>query len=313
MKISKFVGDLAGRTVGVLFLAFAVAGIQAPSSAQAITTETSSANAPGIEVPPAPAVVPAARFSAGLQEIVKMLDAKVDVDVIKVYIKNSPVAYAPSAAEIIALKNRGVADEILTALLQRGAEIKSQAVASGQPPANTAPPPYYPQINPYPYDYSDYGSPDYAGYPYDYPYAYNYGWYNYGYPWWGFYSPICYVDAFGHRRFCDFDRFGHFHHFDGGRGFHSPGSHSPFAPFNARAAGFSGSRAPSPFGSFAPHRTGFASGPGAFRSGGFGGGRPGSFAGHAGGFRSGGGFGGHAGGFRSGGGFGGHAGGGGHR
>jgi len=41
-------------------------------------------------------------------EILKMVDAKVDAEVIKAYIQVSQVAYSPSATEIIALKDRGV-------------------------------------------------------------------------------------------------------------------------------------------------------------------------------------------------------------
>ena len=48
-----------------------------------------------------------------------LLDAKVDPAVIKEYIKSSPTAYSPSASEIIVLKQRGVPDDILSALLER--------------------------------------------------------------------------------------------------------------------------------------------------------------------------------------------------
>src|SRR6266436_1159488 len=53
-------------------------------------------------------------YSAGLYEILKMADAKVDPEVIKAYIKNSPIAYDPSAAEIIALKEHGLPADGLT-------------------------------------------------------------------------------------------------------------------------------------------------------------------------------------------------------
>ena len=46
---------------------------------------------------------PVARFSPGVADIVKMVDAKVDPEVIKTYIQHSATAYNPSASEIIAL------------------------------------------------------------------------------------------------------------------------------------------------------------------------------------------------------------------
>ena len=92
-----------------------------PAASRAINTVAPSTPAASQD---APAVqnAAAARFSAGVGDILKMVDAKVDAEVIKAYVKNSPTAYNPSATEIIALKDRGVGPEILTALLQRGAE-----------------------------------------------------------------------------------------------------------------------------------------------------------------------------------------------
>ena len=66
-------------------------------------------------------------YSQGIGEILKMVDAKVDVTVIKAYIKNSPTAYNPNANEIIAMKQRGVGDDIITTLIQRGGEVRAQA------------------------------------------------------------------------------------------------------------------------------------------------------------------------------------------
>src|SRR5437764_62659 len=43
-------------------------------------------------------------FSPGIRDVLKMVDAKVDPEVIKSYIKNSSAAYNPTAAEIIDLK-----------------------------------------------------------------------------------------------------------------------------------------------------------------------------------------------------------------
>jgi hypothetical protein len=247
-------------------------------------------------------------FSPGVRDILKMLDAKVDTEVINAYIKNAPIAFNPSAAEIIALKKHGVPDELITGLILRGAEVRdqiAQGMAGQAPPmvnAPATPPTAYPYdygagapYNPYSSDYADYsfGYPNY-GYPY-YGYPYNYWWWNnYGYPW-AFYSPFFF--GFGHR-FRDFDHFHGFNRFHGNRSFAVQGR-SGFANRGASWAS-AGGMAHRP----AIGQVGFA-GPRSFAVSGA---RTGGFVGHAGGFagRSGG-FGGHAGG-----GFGGH-GSGGHR
>ena len=235
--------------------------------------------------------------SPATRDILKMLDAKVDIEVVKAYIKSSSIAFNPTASDIIELKRRGVPDQLITTLMQRGAEVRAQmaqaAAAQGNVPlsAPNAPPQGYgydySTTPAYPYtDYSDYASGypyyPYYGYPY-YGYPYNY-WYNYGYPW-AFYSPF----FFG-GRFRDFDRFHHFDRgfdrFHGGRNFAFQGR-GGFGnrSFVGRSGGFSGR-------SFAM---------GGVRTGGFAGRSGGGFVG-----RSAGGFGGHGGG-----GSGGH--GGGHR
>jgi hypothetical protein len=243
-------------------------------------------------------------FSPGVRDVLKMLDAKVDPGVIRAYINNSPIPFNPSAAEIIALKQRGVPDDIITALMQRGAEVRAQmAQAATQSAVQTpnAPPAGYP------YDYSaasSYAYPyDYAGYPYAYPnygYPYNYWGYNSYYPW-SYYSPFFFNFCL-HRPFCDFDRFHRFDEFRGNRGFAFRGS-GPWGatvgvgsrPF-AGHAGFAGRSFAGPrAGGFAVRSGGFAARSGGFavRSGGFAG-HSGGFAGHGGG----GGFGGHGGGHR---------------
>jgi hypothetical protein len=246
-------------------------------------------------------------FTPGVRDVLKMIDAKVDASIVIAYIKNSPAAYNPTASEIIALKQRGVPDEIITSLLQRGAEVRTQmAQAAFQANAPLTPPagpaPYgngYGAAAPddsYP-SYADYGYgyPSYASYPY-YGYPYNY-WYNSWYPW--FYSPF-YSGYYGH----------HFHGYYGHGGFDHFGGHS-FAHGSHGSVGFGnhgGAWAPARGGvhgfatrSFSGVRTaglGFSGRSASFsgRSAGFSGGHMGGFSGGHGGF--GGGGGGHGGGHR---------------
>ena len=227
----------------------------------------------------------AAQFSPGVADVVKLVDAKVDTEVIKTYVKTSPTAYNPSATEIIALKDRGVAPEILTALLQHGAEVRAQSMQAAQAASGTVAPQTYPDAaNPYPpappYDYTT--QPVYPNYGYSYPAdssvypGYNYGYYDYGSSW-PLFWPSFYFGGYPYHGY-------------GGRGYghyHGGGSYSGHG---GRAVSFAG------------HSGGFRSSAS--------GGRAGAFTGSAGGFRSAGGSSGHSVSFAShashGGGFGGH-------
>ena len=120
---------------------------------------------------------PAGTYSAGIAEIIRMLDANIDAPVILAYIQNSPIPYDPDGTELVALKEHGASAELLMALLHHGDELSlqlAQAQSAANPPpadpANDYPPAAaYP---PYPYDYSD---SSYVPYPATY-YSYGYGW-----------------------------------------------------------------------------------------------------------------------------------------
>lgn len=92
----------AGILTGILVACSALAATNASSSN---SENASAAQPPASE---ASGAAPAAARSPGIAEILNMLDSKVDPGVIKAYIQNSSVAYNPSAAEIIALKQQGV-------------------------------------------------------------------------------------------------------------------------------------------------------------------------------------------------------------
>jgi len=139
---------------------------------------------PAVQVPATPAAPPA-KYSAGIAEIVKMVDAKIDPDVIQAYVKSSRIAYNPTANEIIALKDRGVSAEILTAILQRGGEVRAQAQRAGvAPAAEAAPRPSSTAAGPvYAPAYVPGAAPAYPAYSYTYPAVqYVYPSYSYGYP-----------------------------------------------------------------------------------------------------------------------------------
>ena len=280
----NFKGPMA---VGIVAIGLFSSGI----IARAQSSDVAAADQP----PPAPVVT----YPSGINDILKLVDAKLDVEIIKAYIKSSPVAYHLSASDVIALKDRGVPSGVIADIMQHGAEMRAQGMQgmmpgpyAGVPPP--APSPTYPYsanpyaefdaggspVYPYPGDYSGYGYPAYSqGYPY-----YNYSWYNYGWPvtWWPYYSFGFFGDRF--HRFHDFDRFHHFNNFDRFHrfdGFRSPFSRPgltarnfPQTGFNNRA-GFAAGRMAAPR-TFAPAtRGGFAvrgGGGGGFHGGGFSGG-----------------------------------------
>jgi hypothetical protein len=76
---------------------------------------------------PQPAAKSLAQRSAGVEEILKMVQAGVSKDVLKAYIETAPIASSLSAADIVVLKERGLPDDLTVALLKRTAELAAQA------------------------------------------------------------------------------------------------------------------------------------------------------------------------------------------
>ena len=92
------------------------------------------------------------------------------------YIDSSPIAYNPSASEIIMLKDRGVPSEMIAAMLKHGSDLRVRAMAAAPPPAQpypnaTAPTtesPDYGYSSPTVYSDSGYPSSVYYNNYYDY-------------------------------------------------------------------------------------------------------------------------------------------------
>jgi len=140
-----------GLTAGILFTA-ALFGL-APA-ALAVTPPTA---VPPLILSGRQSTRPAGTYSPGVTEIIKLLDAKVDAQVVLAYIQNSTVPYDPEASELIALKEHGASTETLVALLHRGDELRLQLA---QAQSASTPPPIAPA----------YENPAEAAYP---PPAYN--------------------------------------------------------------------------------------------------------------------------------------------
>jgi hypothetical protein len=146
------------------------------------------------------------RLSVGVDDVVKLVKAGVDESVVLAFIASSPVAYHPNAQEIIRLRELGISSPVISAMLQRGEEIRIRATEAREAElrnAPAAPPPTAPAPADQPNSSSApapvapavvYASPAYsyapvASYPYGsyyYPRSYSYyprvGYYGSYYP-----------------------------------------------------------------------------------------------------------------------------------
>lgn len=66
--------------------------------------------------------------SPTVQDILKMSDAGVSSGVILAFVQASRTSYAPTSADLIALKQHNVPDEVTSALMKRGSEVEAQKV-----------------------------------------------------------------------------------------------------------------------------------------------------------------------------------------
>src|SRR5271165_4179634 len=158
MKTVKGFWNLGARLVCRLCMAGSVLVLCAPLPSVAINTVASGTTAAQPEASPQQ-VAPPVRYSAGVADVLKMMDAKVDPAIIQAYVKSSSVAYNLNAGEIITLRDHGVPADVLTAMIQRGGELRGQAARASQvaaPPQ--VQPPYPATAAPYApapaYDYS---------------------------------------------------------------------------------------------------------------------------------------------------------------
>jgi hypothetical protein len=165
----------------------AVAGlVTAASSAVAQSTTTTTTTQPATA---APVVQSAPPLAYGVSQILQLAQAKVSDDTIVAYVKNSGNSYGLDANQIIYLRQQGVSDPVITAMLTqpRPAVAPEVATTSAANSASTVPMPTTPApavdagstatvapnvtyVQTVPSDY--YASPYYYS-----PYYYGYGWY----------------------------------------------------------------------------------------------------------------------------------------
>ena len=149
----------------------------------------------------------APHVSLAIVEILKLVDAKVDPAVIKSFIESSPIAYQPTANDLIVLKQNGASPEVLQALLDHGTILRAQAAqaaaaaAAGNYAVNPATQTAPPSTSTADYTHSSQaGQTGENAYTYGNP-GYNYvvyptTYYSYTSPWWpwyvGWYWPVWY-------------------------------------------------------------------------------------------------------------------------
>ncbi len=192
---------VATMTVATVFLAAQneATGTNPPNQGPlpaAVTTQASDAEV--TNAGPAPTAIP--KLSYGLEEVVKMVQSGAGTDVVLSYVENSPLAYAPTADDVIRLHELAVPSPVIVAILRHGGKLRTQQMQANQ--QNQAPvvrptaaaPNYYSS-----YNNSDIATPAadstyaYAGYPaysYYYPSYYPSYWYG-SYPgfWFGYTWP----------------------------------------------------------------------------------------------------------------------------
>ena len=105
---------------GMTFFVYSTVGVVGQNSAsptnianRATTASSSQSNA--------------VRLSYGVADVLKLAQAQVGEDTIVAFVRNSGTSYNLSAAEIIHLKNQGVPDHVLTAMLEQSKVVETTA------------------------------------------------------------------------------------------------------------------------------------------------------------------------------------------
>lgn len=204
MKTFSPVARLSSVIVALAFLPLPVALAADTNSAPADVTPAQSTAAAAAQ---APAVAAPAKLPYGVEDVLKLSRAQVGDEIILNYIRNSGTIYTLGPQEIVYLRNQGVSDRVVNAMIDQRRVVAQATQPAPQQPAianaplvpdaslapaapvygdaPAAPPPSTVYVVP---------APSYS-YPYYYPYPYYYG--SYGPYWGGYYGGP--VVSFGFR------------------------------------------------------------------------------------------------------------------
>jgi opacity protein-like surface antigen len=144
-----------GRRISTVRRLALIASVLAALSVSSVTAQDSSKPAPSSDSKETTAVSQSApvQLSAGVLDVLKLVQSKVSDDIIVSFIHKSGVTYNLGASEIIYLRGQGVSDHVITAMLNQRGKTPVTAVPAvpAQPstahvapaPAYAKPPPVY--------------------------------------------------------------------------------------------------------------------------------------------------------------------------
>src|SRR6266446_8227719 len=128
------VGNLTQKTIRLT----CVASLALPllsGYAQPPPTSIPSSPVPGQPAAPVPAAV-----SPAVAEVLRLAESGVSEDVVMAYIQNSPAGFNLSADQILYVRDLGLSSQVITAMLNRDAALRSQPPPS-QPATEPEPAP----------------------------------------------------------------------------------------------------------------------------------------------------------------------------
>ncbi len=237
-EVKGLIMKMTTRFAGLALLATGLVSFL-PLSLLAQESKPASVNVSADVATPAPVITssppaPVIKLPYGVEDVIKLSHANVGEEIILNYVRGSGTIYNLGAKEIVYLRDQGVSDKVVNAMLdqRKRAEVAMQAAAQVAPvqPSETAAPPVNADVtSANGMEAPAYSDPNatYAQAPltppassaYVIPYAPSYyAPYGYYYPYYGgWYGPSV---AFG------FGYGGHGHYYYGGHGGHASGGHS---------------------------------------------------------------------------------------
>src|SRR5437870_3419052 len=141
MIMKNLVAHLTQKTVGLACIASLTLPLLS-GYAQPPPTSIPSSPVPGQPAAPVPAAV-----SPAAAEVLRLAESGVAEDIVMAYIQNSPAAFNLSADQILYVRDLGLSSQVITAMLNRDAALRSQPQPSQlapEPEPEAAPAPTVP-------------------------------------------------------------------------------------------------------------------------------------------------------------------------
>src|SRR5260370_31643925 len=130
--------NLASRlcaTVGTIsLLTISLAAVSAAAQGEPVTSQSASLTSAQPPAPSAPAKLP-----YGVEDVVKLSHAQVSEGVILTYIQNSGTIYNLGPKDIVYLRDQGVSDHVINAMLDQRKNVGEATAQTTQATAQSAP------------------------------------------------------------------------------------------------------------------------------------------------------------------------------